>query len=90
MIPVVSMINTPEYALSKYLDNFIKPNLPSRYMLKSTNEFLDKINKFSLSGSEYMVSYDVVSLFTNVPLKETVDIVTNLVYGDSSICRPPL
>jgi len=89
MRPVVAMINTPEYKMSKYLDNFIKPNIPNRYMLKSTSDFLDKINSFSLTGDEFMVSYDVVSLFTNVPLKETVDIVTNLVYGENSISTPP-
>ena len=89
MRPVVSMINTPEYNLSKYLDAYIKPNIPKRYMLNSTNEFLDKINEFSLNGNEYMVSFDVVSLFTNVPLIETIDIVTNLVYGKDSVAKPP-
>ena len=29
--PVVSMIGTPEYELSKFLDNFIKPYIPDRY-----------------------------------------------------------
>ena len=67
MRPIVSNINTPEYNLAKYLDNYIKPNIPKNYMLKSTDEFLEKINDFTLSGVEVMVSYDVVSLFTNVP-----------------------
>ena len=35
--PVVSMVNTPEYALAKYLDNMIKPYLPQTRMLKSTD-----------------------------------------------------
>ena len=71
------MVNTPEYELAKYLDNFIKPNIPRKFMLGSTGEFLSKINEFTLKGSEHMVSYDVVSLFTNVPLLETIDIVIN-------------
>ena len=36
-----------------------------------------------------MVSYDVVSLFTNVTLKETIDIIVKFVYGENSITRPP-
>ena len=36
-----------------------------------------------------MVSYDVVSLFTNVPLKDTIKIVTDLVYADDSVTEPP-
>jgi len=34
-----------------------------------------------------MVSYDVVSLFTNVPLEETIQIIANRIYSDTS---PPL
>ena len=83
------MVNTPEYHLSKYFDNFIKPNIPQTYMLKSTNDFLMKLKDYKLSGEEKMVSYDVVSLFTNVPLLETVEIILDLVYGTSSITTPP-
>jgi len=89
MRPIVSMINTPEYNLSKYLDNFIKPNIPKTFMLKSTDEFLTKINDFHLTGNEVMVSYDVVSLFTNVPLLETIDIIIDLAYGPDSVNIPP-
>ena len=89
MRPIVSMINTPEYELAKYLDNFIKPNIPKKYMLNSTQDFLYKINDFPLKGYEHMVSYDVVSLFTNVPLLETIDIVIKYVYGGNSITTPP-
>ena len=89
MRPIVSMVNTPEYNLAKYLDNFIKPNIPDNFMLKSTNDFLSRIKSFALNGTEQMVSYDVVSLFTNVPLEETIGIVTDYVYGESSVCRPP-
>ena len=89
MRPIVSMINTPEYELAKYLDNFIKPCIPQKYMLNSTQDFLEKINAFPLKGDELMVSYDVVSLFTNVPLEETIDIVTNYVYGPNSPLTPP-
>ena len=89
MRPIVSMVNTPEYHLSKYFDNFIKPNIPQTYMLKSTNDFLMKLKYYKLSGEEKMVSYDVVSLFTNVPLLETVEIILDLVYGTSSITTPP-
>ena len=89
MRPIVSMVNTPEYKLAKYLDNFIKPNIPKKFMLNSTQDFLSKINSFPLKGGEHMVSYDVVSLFTNVPLLETIDIVIKCVYGRKSITTPP-
>ena len=89
MRPIVSMVNTPEYELAKYLDSFIKPCIPSRFMLNSTQDFLEKLNAFTLKGNEVMVSYDVVSLFTNVPLKETIDIVLKYVYAPNSPVTPP-
>ena len=89
MRPIVSMVNTPEYELAKYLDNFIKPCIPKKYMLNSTQDFLEKINAFSLKGNEVMVSYDVISLFTNVPLLETINIVLDYVYAPDSPVTPP-
>jgi len=63
--PVVSMINTPEYHLAKLLDSIIKPYIPDEYMLKSTDDFMNKLNEFWGDQNQVMVSFDVVSLFTN-------------------------
>jgi len=79
--PVVSMLNTAEYHLAKYLDRVIKPNLPSRFMLNSTKAFIDRIKEFIFGPDSIIVSFDVVSLFTNIPLKETLDLVTDHVYN---------
>ena len=83
------MISTPEYELAKFLDSYIKPNIPSKFMLKSTSEFIDKLQDHRLNGSEHLVSFDVTSLFTNVPLHETIDIILKRVYGHDSVLQPP-
>ena len=31
--PVVSMINTPEYKLARFLDSIIKPHVPNSYVV---------------------------------------------------------
>ena len=82
--PVVSMLGTAEYKLAKYLDQIMKPHIPSKYMLSSTWEFLDKLKLFIFKPSDCMISFDVVSLFTNVPLIETIDIISNYVYKSKS------
>ena len=82
--PVVSMIGTAEYKLAKYLDQIIKPHIPSKYMLSSTWEFLDKLKLFIFKPSDCMISFDVISLFTNVPLIETIDIISDYVYKSKS------
>ena len=78
--PVVSMINTAEYKLAKFLDTIIKPHLPTKYMLNSTAGFLEKLKQFWFKPSDILVSFDVVSLFTNVPLNETIHIIADKVY----------
>ena len=88
--PVVSMIDTPEYGLAKWLDGFIKPNIPSKYMLGSTDQFVDIIKDFPIYPNDKLVSFDVKSLYTNIPLKETVGIVADYLYSDKAICTPPL
>ena len=78
--PVVSMINTAEYNLAKYLDKIIKPKIPAKFMLNSTKSFLDKLKDYVFKSSSIIVSFDVVSLFTNIPLHETIDLISEEIY----------
>ena len=52
-------------------------------MANSTTQFLDRIKAYQFNPSDFMVSFDVVSLFTNVPLKETIDIIANYIYDEN-------
>ena len=40
-------------------------------MLSSTDDFLMKLNNSNISSDDKLISFDVVSLFTNIPLNET-------------------
>ena len=55
--PVVSMVGTPEYKLAKYLDNLIKPHIPDTYLLKYTDDFIERLKQFPcnnfISHSEF-------------------------------------
>ena len=84
------MVGTAEYGLSKYLDNIIKPYMPADYMANSTTQFLDRIKAYQFNPNDVMVSFDVVSLFTNVPLNETIDIIANYIYDKNhNLPKPP-
>ena len=45
-------------------------------MLKSNKQFLDQINNFQFDTNQKLVSFVVSSLFTNVPLEETIQLIT--------------
>ena len=53
-------------------------------MLYSTGSFVGQISSFDFQPSNVLVSYDVISLFTNIPLNEAMDIVCNYVYQQHS------
>ena len=78
------MVGTPEYKLAKYLDNLIKPHIPDTYLLKSTDDFIERLKQFPCNNSYRIVSFDVVSLFTNVPLSETIELTINRLYADGN------
>ena len=78
------MVGTREYKLAKYLDNLIKPHIPDTYLLKSTDDFIERLKQFPCNNSYRIVSFDVVSLFTNVPLSETIELIINRLYADGN------
>ena len=88
--PIVSMINTPEYNLARYLDGIIKPLIPSKYSISSNVEFLEQLRNVEYEDGDFCISYDVVSLFTNVPLDLTISIVADELYADDNINKPPM
>ena len=70
--PIVSSIGTYNYNLAKFLCQLLSP-LPSTYSCQDTFTFVKELKQVNFSNN-FMVSFDVTSLFTNVPLYETIDI----------------
>ena len=75
---IVSQIPTPTYQLAKKLNHLLSPYVPSEFSLKSSEDFIDILKNESASG--FIASLDVSSLFTNVPVDETIDMIINEVY----------
>ena len=84
--PIISQVTTPTYETAKKLDDIIKPYIPSKYMLKSRDEFINIIQTTKPENAPS--SLDVESLFTNVPIKETIDIIIKNVYNHPTLPAP--
>jgi len=79
--PIISSFKSYNYKLAKWLDSLIKPLLnDNKFILKDSFDFVNRISKIDISNS-LMVSFDIESLFTNVPLSETIDIICQLAYS---------
>ena len=78
------MLGSAEYKLAKYLDIFIKPNINEDFSVNSTKSFIERLSEFKFSDNDQVVSLDVCSLFTNVPLDETIKLIADRVYSQFS------
>ena len=86
--PIVSMINTSEYNLAKYMDSIIKPGIPSTFSITSNSEFLQRLKNINQKSDDYCISFDIVSLFTNIPLDETISTIAETLYSKAN--TPPM
>lgn len=77
MRPIVSTINSPTSAISKWVANILKTSFEdyNEYAVKNSFEFAEKTNDFQLPEDHVVVSLDVVSLFTNISLELTLHII---------------
>ena len=68
------------YDLARFLCDLLSHLVPSDYSCKDTFSFVSQIKNTNLS-KKFLVSFDVTSLFTNIPLQETIDIAINLIFN---------
>ena len=83
--PIVSNIGTASYQLVKYLDQLLSPLTRSRYTVNSTKDLVVRIKNEKVPQNCNMVSFDVKSLFTSVPLEYTIDIIIKRIFEDHEI-----
>ena len=78
--PIVSSIGTFNCNLARFLCDLLAPFVSNDYSCKDTFSFVSQIKNANLS-KKFLVSYDVTSLFTNIPLQETIGIAINLFFN---------
>ena len=66
--------------LARFLCDLLSPLAPNDYSCKDPFSFVSQIKNANLS-KKFLVSYDVTSFFTNIPLQETIDIGINLIFN---------
>ena len=86
--PVLSAISTFNYGLGKALQQMLSMIIDKKNMIRDSFAFVKELSSLPISMSQYkMVSFDVTSLYTNIPLNETIDIIINYLYNGN--IKPP-
>lgn len=86
--PIVDTIGSTHYGVGKFITRLLNPLTLNDYSLKDSFDAAARIGAIpdSLYDEGYtMVSFDVKSLFTNVPLQKTIDVILDRVYNQQRI-----
>ena len=78
--PIIHQTGTHLYNYSKIIAQYLQPLAISEYTISDTLSFPDILRENLLDSNEEYVSYDVDSLFTSIPLGETIDFVLDEFY----------
>ena len=86
--PIISQIPTPTYNLAKSLNQIISPYMPDEFCLKSSSDFIDLLETSKPEG--IIASLDIESLFTNVPIDDTIDMILDETYNHPHLPPPKI
>ena len=79
--PILSAINTPTYLLAKYLNTILSLLTTNEFTVENSFGFTEEVVNYD--HYLYMASLDVESLFTNIPLEETIKNCVNHLFSNN-------
>ncbi len=75
------MCNASNYKLAVYLANMLNEcREKSTYYMKDSFQLADKLKTMEIDRDEMMVSFDVQSLYPNVPVEEAINIAVETIW----------
>ena len=87
--PVLSMPGSAYYKVAEYIAKCLSV-IPECKINASTKIICDSLKTMKLGDDEEIVSFDVVSLYTNVPVMEAIDVCTEKLYECPVDQRPKI
>ena len=85
--PVLSMPGSAYHLIANQVAEWLS-TVPECQINSSTKEISEKVSSIQLAENEELVSFDVTSLYTNVPVMESIEICADLLFRDSSKAPP--
>ena len=83
--PIISNIGNVSYQFAKYLAKLLPPLSKSECTVDNNVEFINNIKSEKVPTGHSFISFDVKSLFTNVPLDYTINIILRRIYDDNEL-----
>jgi len=83
MRPILSACDTYNYNLAKWLDDKLKIFSYNKNTVHDTLLFAEEVREVKINQGDLLVSYDVTSLFTCIPLDETIRLLANKAFENN-------
>ncbi len=81
--PILSSVNHYSYKIARFFIPLLNPISVSSLMIKDSFSFVQELLNSDIDCSKVVIaSFDVTSLFTNIPLNETIDIISNRIFSN--------
>ena len=88
--PVLSMPGSAYFGVASQVAFWLSL-IPECQINSSTKSVCDSLHELQLDKNEELVSFDVSSLYTNVPVREAIQTCADLIYNpDKNYPRPPV
>ena len=84
--PIVSSRGSVTYGVAKVISKVLKPlvgKFPNH--IQSTSDFVNRAKRVTLQPGECLISYDITSLFTSVPIDPALNIIRDLLEKDEKL-----
>ena len=78
--PILPAIGTPIYKLVKFLFPMLEPLTTTECTIKDSFTFAEELQSFD--SKLVMASFDIESIFTNIPFQETIDLCVENLFQD--------
>ena len=75
-------IKTPSYNIAKHLARILEPIATDKFTIKNSFEFAKEV--IGQDSGLFMASLDVESIFTNIPLEESINISCDSLFGSEA------
>lgn len=73
--PISASQKVPCYNLAKYTGKILQNLVSEEYNIKDVYQLKEKLQNIKIEDDEVLISYDVISLFTNIPVHTAINII---------------
>lgn len=88
MRSIVSAIGSVTHAIARRIAAELQQFVGNTsYYIENSAHFIEKVKSLRLHDNDILVSFDVITLFTNIPIETTVELIKNRLPGRNRFTR---